>query len=105
MSFKNQKKKNVREEEKGTRSNILLSIEYLMEEAKRDGDLQLYQILKTTHHFGKTASPSKKITISKEMMDDEKTKLAVFFYKFLSAPESVQKEFVSIIESIDSTED
>ncbi len=82
--------------------NILYSLGYLREEAKRSGSVELYEIMKAAYLLGETAYLlGQKTTGDDEALgeyDDDTLKAAQFIFNFLKAPLNTQKETLSILE-------
>ncbi len=75
--------------------NILYSLGYLMEEAKRSGHIELYEIMRTAYLLGGKTTNDIEIM---EANNDSTLKAAQFIFDFLSASTDVQKETLSILE-------
>lgn len=78
-------------------SNILLSLEYLKEEAKRDGYENLYEIIKTASALGHAYSMDPE-NFNVELCEDDTQVMILFLLKFLNSSDQVRQDFFSLID-------
>tara|TARA_R110002072_G_scaffold162594_3_gene314608 strand:+ start:348 stop:638 length:291 start_codon:yes stop_codon:yes gene_type:complete len=82
---------------KNNTDNILLSLEYLKEEAKRDGDLRLYEILDTACILGKSSRLPLSARQENNGIDRDLFQAAIFLLKFLQSSDKSRETVLEIL--------
>lgn len=83
-----------------TGNNILLSLDYLKREAKREGNSNLSMILETAHQLASNPSITHEV-FSRISRNDDVLKAAFFIVKFLSVSKKMQEDVISKVASRD----
>lgn len=84
---------------KNTSNNILLSLEYLKEEAKRENNFSLYKILDTAYILGRETEIIKTCHDKDQSQDDDLVHAALLILKFLKSSPEAKENFLRVIKS------
>ncbi len=82
-------------------NNILLSLEYLKEEARRENNHTLYEILETACILGKETETIKSYSdkYKYENLDEDLVRTALLLLKFLKSSPETKKNFFKMLEN------
>jgi len=80
-------------------NNILLSLEYLKEEARRENNHTLYEILETACILGKETETIKSYSDKYENLDEDLVRTALLLLKFLKSSPETKKNFFKMLEN------
>ncbi len=81
-----------------TASNILLSLEYLKEEAKRENNFELYEVIEIACILGREIEPIDVYENKSLKVNKDSIRAATFLLKFIQASTESKKEFLEILE-------
>lgn len=78
--------------------NILYSLNYLMEEAKRTGNQELYKIIEVAYLLGQRAITNMDDSDFKEEYDEDTLEAAAFLFQYVHASVDVKKDVLALLE-------
>lgn len=86
------------EQKPNNEANILLSLDYLKMEAKKDGNFDLCVILDIAHQLAEEPSMGYEELLSRISHKEDMLKASIFVVQFLSASQDMRDKILSAID-------